>query len=219
MDKEENAEERDKIGRIGKFSFIKHKNEEREVTPPVARLQFKVKQKPEADESETYEKSPSLQVHRPDEHIVKKQKTNKTISEITAEIKKKKQQIALTNAQLVIKQRVAEHKQIGLKSVEVRHPEKRKRTFQEVKQPGSEKLNIEKEVKLIVEKLEFLGGGVTKLSKFQQMQIALKTRVHDYTNGEISERYMRSKVMELKELLRKHEENSVSAEWKCSFDR
>jgi hypothetical protein len=175
----------------------------------------------------------------------------RTVTEIAAEIKRKKQQIALTNARIHLQKRVEEQKlskkvleptEKKVESSEVKskiktennsqkvespkQENKKRRIFQEVKSKSPVKdvdkesrRALEKEAALLKEKLEFWGGDLKKLSKFQIQIIQVETRISDFIEGHLSVSYVQKRINELGQMLRDHEENSVPKDWTCTFDR
>ena len=252
------------IGKIGKFNFLKSEAEQKLPAPTKnsARLTFTVKKA----SSPTPEVKPSSPARPPSppEPAPKRPKITvpthtpsgkqRTVTEIAAEIKRKKQQIALTNARIHLQKRV-EEQNLSKKALEVPAKQesppvevkskakedvvtkelatdppvcesKKKRIFQETKSksPVKEvdkdaKRAIEKEASLLKEKLEFWGGDLKRLSKFQIQIIQLGTRISDFIEGHLSETYIQSKISEMGQMLRTHEENSVPKEWTCTYDR
>lgn len=268
------------FGKIGKFKFMKSEAEQKvsSATKSSARLTFTVKK---ASSPAPEESAPPREVSPP-KHIPAPPKVTvpthtpsgrqRTVTEIAAEIKRKKQQIALTNARIHLQKRVeeqklskrvlepaekkeevkeirsrnSEEKKNGdkkngdKKNVEKKHSEKKnsdkpgspkqeskkRRIFQEVKSKSplkevdkDSRRALEKEAALLKEKLEFWGGGLKKLSKFQIQIIQVETRISDFIEGHLSASYVQCKINELGQMLRSHEENSVTKDWTCTFDR
>lgn len=241
-------------GKIGTFSFLKTEAEQKLSAPSsktTARLQFSVKKEsspgPTGDPKPP---SPEPAPTRPPKVSVPTRTASgrqRTVTEISAEIKRKKQQIALTNARIHLQKRVEEQK-LGKKVLDIpnivdeaeadersnkpdkssasRPESKKRRIFSEVKTKTSinevdkdARRGLEKEALLLKEKLEFWGGDLKKLSKFQIRIIQLDTRISDFIDGQLTSSYVQSKINELAQMLRVHEENSVPKEWTCTFDR
>ena len=250
------------IGKIGKFNFLKSEAEQKQSAPPKnsARLTFTVKKAasltPEIQDRPVspprLPSPPKPSPKRPKLNVATHTASGKqrTVTEIAAEIKRKKQQIALTNARIHLQKRV-EEQNLDKKALVVTHdsqptevknkeekvsskeaPEspisesKKRRIFQEVKSKSpvvevdkDAKRAIEKEASLLKEKLEFWGGDLKRLSKFQIQIIQLGTRISDFIEGHLSETYIQSKISEMGQMLRAHEENSVPKDWTCIYDR
>ncbi|KAL5250333.1 hypothetical protein ACHWQZ_G016163 [Mnemiopsis leidyi] len=252
------------FGKIGKFKFMKTEAEQKipSAAKSSARLTFTVKKAsspaPE-DPAPRDVTPPSRDVTPPITLTPAKVKVptvtssgrQRTVTEIAAEIKRKKQQIALTNARIHLQKRVEEQKlskkvlenvqkKEDVKEIRSRNRDDRKvekpaspkqenkkrRIFQEVKSKSPTKevdkdsrRALEKEANLLKEKLEFWGGDLKKLSKFQIQIIQLETRISDFVAGHLSATYVQSKVNELGQMLRDHEENSVPKDWSCTYDR
>ena len=253
------------FGKIGKFKFMKTEAEQKipSAAKSSARLTFTVKK---ASSPAPEESAPSRDVTPPSRDVtppisltpakvnvptVTPSGRQRTVTEIAAEIKRKKQQIALTNARIHLQKRVEEQKlskkvlenvpkKEEVKEIRSRNRDdkkvekpaspkqenKKRRIFQEVKSKSPNKevdkdsrRALEKEANLLKEKLEFWGGDLKKLSKFQIQIIQLETRISDFVAGHLSATYVQCKVNELGQMLRDHEENSVPKEWSCTYDR
>jgi len=250
------------FGKIGKFKFMKSEAEQKmsSATKSSARLTFTVKKASSPAPEESATPAPPPEVAPPERSPAPPKVTvpthtpsgrQRTVTEIAAEIKRKKQQIALTNARIHLQKRVEEQKlskkilepaekKEDVKEIRSRNKEeknsekpespkqenKKRRIFQEVKSKSPVKevdkdsrRALEKEAVLLKEKLEFWGGDLKKLSKFQIQIIQVETRISDFIEGHLSASYVQCKINELGQMLRSHEENSVPKDWTCTFDR